>query len=108
LDSNKALMLAFGSTHLLTFNENHNININGDLVKHIVIQDPVYPSVSYDLDFKWDECTKSWIFMMSLYHDIFNVFQADSFNDDDDSPDNSPACADELVGITGIWGYYFT
>lgn len=108
LDSNKALMLAFGSTHLLTFNENTNIDINSDTVKHIVIQDPVYPGLKWDLDFKWDECTKSWIFFISVYNDIFNLFQADSFNDDDDSPDNSPACSDELLGVTGIWGYSFT
>jgi hypothetical protein len=108
LDANKALMLAFGSTHLLTFNENNNINLDNGLVKHIVIPDPVYPQLKWDFDFKWDECTKSWIFFISVYNDIFNLFQADSFNDDDDSPDNSPACSDELLGVTGIWGYNFT
>lgn len=108
LDANKALMLSFGASHLLTFNENNNININSETVKHIVVQDPVYPSLKWDLDFKWDECAKAWIFQISVYHDIFNVFQADSFNNDDDSPDNSPACSDELLGVTGIWGYDFT
>lgn len=108
LDANKALMLAFGSTHLLTFNENHNINIDTQIVKHIVVQDPVIPQLKWDLDFKWDECAKAWIWQISVYHDIFNLFQADSFNDDDDSPDNSPACSDELIGVTGIWGYDFT
>lgn len=108
LDSNKALMLAFGSTHLLTFNENNNINLNTDIFKHIVVQDPVIPQLKWDWDFKWDECNKKWIWQISVYHDIFNLFQADSFNDDDDSPDNSPACSDELLGVTGIWGYNFT
>lgn len=108
LDANKALMVAFGATHLLWFNENNNIDINSPTIKHIVVQDPVIPQLKWDLDFKWDECTKSWIYQLSGYYDIFNLFQADSFNNDDDSPDNSPACSDELLGVTGIWGYNFT
>lgn len=108
LDANKFIMAAFGVSHLLLFNENTNIGINSEIVKHIVVQDPVYPQIKYDLDFKWDECTKSWIYMLSFYYDVFNVFQADSFNDDDDSPDNSPACSDELLGVTGLWGYRAT
>lgn len=108
LDANKALMLAFGASHLLWFNENNNIDINSQTIKHIVVPDPIYPRLKYDLDFKWSECDKSWIYMLSAYYDVFNLFQADSFNDDDDSPDNSPACSDELLGVTGIWGYNFT
>lgn len=108
LDSNKFIMAAFGASHLLTFNENNNINLNTEIFKHIVVSDPVYPQIKYDLDFKWDECNKAWIWMISVYYEVFNLFQADSFNDDDDSPDNSPACSDELIGVTGLWGYSAT
>lgn len=108
LDANKFIMAAFGVSHLLWFNENHNINISSEIQKHIVVQDPVIPQLKWDVDFFFDKCTKSWNYQIGGYYDVFNVFQADSFNDDDDSPDNSPACSDELMGVMGLWGYRAT
>ena len=104
LGSNKSLMLAYGASHLLWFNENTNINIDLPNVKHIVIQDPVYPQLKWDMDFKWDECDKTWIYSYSGYFDIFNVFQADSFKTNIASPGDD----DFLQLVTGIWGYNFT
>lgn len=100
----RALMVAFGASHLLWFNENANININAGNAAHIVIPDDVYPGLKWDLDFKWDECNKVWIYQQSAYFDVFNVFRSDSFKQNDPSP----ACDDELYGVTGIWGYKFT
>ena len=57
-----------------------------DLIKHITIQDPVYPQLKWDMDFKWDECAKTWTYMYSAYFDVFNVFQSDSFKIDNPSP----------------------
>lgn len=104
LGNNKGLMLAFGASHLLWFNENKNINIDLPSVKHIVIQDPVYPQLQWDMDFKWDECDKTWIYSYSAYFDIFNVFRPDSFKTNVASPGDD----DFLAGVTGIWGYNFT
>ena len=105
LGANTALMIAPNVAHLLWFNENANIGINNDLVQHIVVPDPVYPQLKWDLDFKWDECAKAWIYQLSAHYDIFNAFQADSFGDADET---SPICEDELVGMTGIFLYEFT
>lgn len=105
LDNNSALVVAPNVTHLLWFNENTNIGINNDLVQHIVVPDPVYPQLKWDLDFKWDECAKAWIYQLSAHYDIFNAFQADSFGDEDNT---SPICEDELLGMTGIFKYNFT
>lgn len=107
---NRFLMAAFGISHLLWFNENNNIDINTDVYKHIVIQDPVYPALKWDLDFKWDPCNdlgKVWLYQLSAYYDVFNIIQADSFATYD-SPDPSPVCSDELLGVTGLWGYKAT
>ena len=100
----RALMVAFGASHLLWYNENANINIQAGNAAHIVIPDDVYPGLKWDLDFKWDECDKVWIYQQSAYFDVFNVFRSDSFKQNDPSP----ACDDELYGVTGIWGYKFT
>lgn len=104
--ANRFIMAAFGVSHLLWFNENNNININTDVYKHIVIPDPIYPMIKWDLDFKWDPCNalgKVWLYQLRAYYDVFNIFQADSFKGD-----NSPEVDDELFGVTGIWGYRAT
>jgi hypothetical protein len=105
--ANRFIMAAFGASHLLWFNKNAGMNKpNSDLVRHITIPDPVYPRLSWDLDFKWDECAEAWIYQLSASFDVFNVFQADSFSTD--SGASSPSCDDELLGVTGIWGYRAT
>ena len=100
----RALMVAFGVSHLLWFNENANIMINTGNAAHIVVPDDVYPMLKWNLDFKWDECEKTWIYQQSANFDVFNIYQTDSFKTDDPTP----ACDDELYGVTGIWGYKFT
>lgn len=99
----RGLMLAFGSSHLLWFNENTNINIQSPTIAHIVVPDPIYPQLKWDMNFKWDECNMVWIYNFSANFDIFNVYQSDSFKVNDPTP----ACDDELYGVTGIWGYNF-
>lgn len=100
----RAIMTTFGASHLLWFNENNNIMINTPTVAHIVVPDPVYPQLKWDFDFKFDECEKQWIYAYSAYFDTFNVFQPDSFKQNE----NSPGDDDELLGVTGIWGYKVT
>jgi len=107
LGANRFIMAAFGASHLLWFNENSNIDINTATNKHIVVPDPVYPRLSWDLDFKWDECDKVWIYQISAFYDTFNVFQADSFATSSGGA-VSPDCNDELLGVTGLWGYRAT
>jgi hypothetical protein len=102
---NTILVAAFGAANLLWFNENHNINISTPTQQHIVVPDPVYPQLSWDLDFVFDECTKSWIFKIGAWVDTFNSFQADSFGSD---PSVSPDCHDDLEGMTGIFCYLVT
>lgn len=105
--SNRFIMATFGASHLLWFNKNKAMNKpNTELVRHIVIPDPVYPRLSWDLDFKWDECDEVWTYQMSASFDVFNVFQADSFSTD--SGDASPSCDDPRLGVTGLWGYRAT
>lgn len=105
LAANRFLMVAPGIEHALFFNENTNINISSDIIKHVVIPDPVYPQIKWDLDFKWDECAKQWIYQQSVYYGLFNVIQADSFSTDSSSPSS---CTDELAGVTGVWGFIAT
>lgn len=105
LAANRFLMVAPGIEHALFFNENTNINISTEVIKHVVIPDTVYPQIKWDLDFKWDECAKVWIYQQSLYYGLFNVIQADSFNSDSSSPSS---CTDELAGVTGVWGFRAT
>lgn len=108
LGSNQFLMAAYGITHLVTFNENTLININTPLAQHIVVPDPAGYPFSWDLDFKWDECDKIWKYMYSLRWTTFNVYQEDSFSSSGDSPDQSPDCDDELLGMMGIFQYQAT
>jgi hypothetical protein len=105
LAANRFLMIAPGIEHALFFNENTNINISTDIIKHVVIPDSEYPQIKYDLDFKWDECNKKWIYQQSVYYGLFNVIQADSFSVDSSSPSS---CTDELNGVTGVWGFRAT
>jgi hypothetical protein len=105
--ANRFILAAYGSSHLLWFNKNKlGGKPNNDLVRHIVIPDPVYKRLSWDLDFKWDECDEVWTYQMSARFDVFNVFQADSFATD--SGTHSPDCYDPNYGVTGIWGYRAT
>lgn len=99
----RALMVSYGASHLLWFNKNTNINLDTPLVKKIVISDPVYPALKWDLDFKFDECADTWIYQYSARFDVYNAFKSDAFASDDPSP----ACDDELNGVTGIWKYAF-
>lgn len=109
LGANNAIMLAPGALHLVTFNENANIDINTPTHQNIVIPDPLGYPFKWNLDFYWDTCTKSWKYMMSLHYTVFNVFQADSFSANDDaSPDVSPDCDDSLLSMNGVFGYSFT
>lgn len=103
LGSNKILSFAPNVLHLLWFNENTNIGINTETERHIVVPDPVYPQLKWDLDFRWD-CDKAWNFKLSAWVDIFNAYQADSFA----SGAGSPSCDDELEGVTGVFGYTAT
>lgn len=99
----RAIMAAFGASHLLWFNMNANIMIDNDLQKAIVLQDPVYPMLKWDFDMKFDICTKTWAYQFSARFDVYNAFKSDAFKQNDPSP----ACDDELFGVTGIWRYEF-
>lgn len=99
----RALMVTYGASHLLWFNVNTNIMIDNDLVKAITIQDPVYPQLKWDMDMKFDICTKTWVYAYSARFDVYNAFKSDAFKTDNPSP----ACDDELFGVTGIWKYQF-
>lgn len=110
LGSNKIIMAAYKAIQLLTFNENRNININTPTQAHIVVPDPLGYPFDWNLDFYFDNCTKTWKSQYSLLWGTFQTFQADSFGADGEgeSPDSSPDCADELDGMTGIFGYNIT
>lgn len=107
--STNFLLASYGAIHLLTFNENRNINISDGTRQHIVIPDPLGYPFDWNLDFYFD-CDKIWKSQLSLTWGTFNVFQDDSFAADgeDTSPDISPDCNDELDGVKGIWGYTAT
>ena len=104
LGTNEFLVVAPNVAHVLWFNRNANININNDLVQHIVIPDPVYPQLKWDFDFKWDECDKAWIYTLSADYDLFTL-PSDTSGSDDLA---SPVVANDLVGMTGIFRYKAT
>lgn len=109
LGANNVIMAAFGAMHMVTFNENRNININTPTHQNIVIPDPSGYPFDWNLDFYWDICTKKWKYMLSLHYTVFNVFQSDSFSANDEaSPDVSPDCNDELLSMNGVFGYAIT
>jgi hypothetical protein len=109
LGNNRLLVLPFGVVHMVTFNENENIqNVfgKGDLGTeiHTTIPDPAGYPITWNFDMKWDCNTKTWKYMYSVHWDIFNVYQTDSFSTDTGTPD----CTDELIGMTGVFGYAAT
>lgn len=118
LGNNKFLAIPFGIVHLLTFNQNKNIEevMNGGNLGteiHITVPDPEgltrfsngkrHP-ILWNFDMKWDCTTLSWKYMWSVHWDMFNVYQADSFATDTGTPD----CTDDLIGMTGVFGYQAT
>lgn len=110
LGVNNFIAATFGVMHMLSFNENANIaatGVNSNDRFNIVVPDPLGYPFSWNLDFYFDNCTKSWKWMYSLLYGFFNVYQEDSFSDtgEDSSPDTSPDCADDLLGMTGVFGY---
>lgn len=110
LGTNRVLMGAFGALHLLTFNENRNIEATGVNTAdrmNITIPDPGGYPFDWNLDFYFDNCSKSWKSMYSLTWGLFNVFQADSFSSNAETP-GSPDCSDELDGMLGVFGYNIT
>jgi hypothetical protein len=115
---NKILVLPFGIVKLLTFNINKNMEEvfgNGNLGTeiHITVPDPdglsmftngeTHP-IMWNFDMKWDCTDNSWKYMFSLHWDVFNVYQTDSFSSDTGTPD----CTDDLIGMTGVFGYQVT
>jgi hypothetical protein len=110
LGPSKVILAAFKAVHLLTFNENNNININTDTQAHVVIPDPMGYPFDWNLDFYFDKCSKTWKSQYSLLWGTFNKFQDDSFSADgeDTSPDTSPDCNDRLDGVSAVFGYNVT
>lgn len=110
LGSNRFIVTAPGALRLVTFNENRNIDIRQPTEMHIVVPDPAGYPFSWNLDWYFDNCTKSWKMMYSLHWTVFNTFRADSFASDGagDSPDTSPDCNDERLGMLGVFGYTAT
>jgi hypothetical protein len=109
IGNNKILVLPFGIVHFLTFNENKNIQEmfgKGDLGPeiHTVIPDPAGYPFEWNFDMKWDCTTKTWKYQYSFHWDIFNIYQPDSFASDTGTPD----CSDDLLGMTGVFGYQIT
>lgn len=105
---NKFVMAAFNILHLLTFNENRNIDISTPTEQHIVVPDPFGYPFSWNLDFYFDNCTKTWKSQYSIVWGVFSPYdQGDAFAADGEStsPDASPDCNDVLDGVTGLWGY---
>ncbi len=104
LGSNNFLSIAPHTLFLLWFNKNHNININSPTRQRLVIPDPIYPSLKWDLDFEF-ACDDSWNYKLSTYLDLFQGIQNDAFGTDY-SPQH--ACEDELAGMTGVFGWTAT
>lgn len=105
LGANNFLSFAPNLLHILWFNKNHNINMNSPTRQRIVVPDPVYPQLKWDLDFEFT-CEDTWNFRLSAWVDLFSAVQDNSFGTASESP--SPACEDELVGVTGVFGYKAT
>lgn len=107
IGQNEVLMFAPGVLHLLTFNENRQVERMGTNTNQnmsIVIPDPAGYPFSWNLDFYWDICDKAWKSMASITWGMFNTFQADSFASNAETA-GSPDCNDELDGMTGVFSY---
>lgn len=104
LGANRVVTATYGALHLLTFNKNNNINFSTPQEAHTVITDPMNPALKWNLEFKWDCDTERWKYHYSLHWEIFNLIQGDAFGTDSGTPD----CGDELLGVTGLWGYQVT
>lgn len=107
----KFVLAAYNILHLLTFNENRNIDISTPTEQHVVIPDPFGYPFSWNLDFYFDNCTKTWKSQYSIVWGVFSPYdQGDAFAADGEStsPDASPDCNDVLDGVTGLWGYRAT
>lgn len=102
--ANSFLSVAPNTVHLLWFNENNNINIDSPTRRNIVIPDPVYPQLKWDLDFEYT-CDKVWTYKISTWADTFFAIQSDAFGTDY-SPQQ--ACEDQLAGVNGIFGWTAT
>lgn len=104
LGINNFIVFAPNTLHMLWFNENTNINIDSPTRKAIVVQDPVYPQMKWDMDWEYT-CDKVWSYKLSAWTDQFQAIRSDAFGTDF-SPQNS--CEDELAGMTGVFGYTAT
>lgn len=110
LGTNRVLMGAYGAIHLLTFNENRNIEASGVNTAdrmNITIPDPAGYPFDWNLDFYFDNCSKSWKSMYSLTWGLFNTFRDDSFSSNSET-EGSPDCSDILDGMLGVFGYNIT
>lgn len=110
LGTNRVLMGAYGAIHLLTFNENRNIEASGVNTAdrmNITIPDPSGYPFDWNLDFYFDNCTKSWKSMYSVTWGLFNTFRDDSFSSNSET-EGSPDCSDILDGMLGVFGYNIT
>lgn len=104
LGTNNFLVFAPNLLHVLWFNKNNNIQINNELRRRIVIPDPVYPKLKWDLDFEF-ACDDTWNFQLSAWVGFFSAIQSNSFGTTDVT---SPVCEDDLIGFTGVAGYKAT
>lgn len=104
LGPNNFLSIAPNTLFLLWFNSNTNIGIDSPLQRNIVVPDPVYPGLKWDLDFTFT-CDKTWNYQISTWVDLFQGIQNDAFGTDF-SPQT--ACEDELAGMTGVFGWTAT
>jgi len=102
--ANSFVMIAPNTVHLMWFNENTNINLDSPLRRQIVVPDPIYPQLKWDLDFEYT-CDKVWTYKISAWADTFFAIQSDAFG-----TDNSPqtSCEDQLAGVNGLFGYTAT
>jgi len=107
IGQNEVLMFAPGVLHLLTFNENRQIEQMGTNtagMQSIVIPDPAGYPFSWNFDLYYDICDKAWKSMASLTWGMFNTFQADSFASNAETA-GSPDCSDELDNVSGVFSY---
>ena len=102
--TNSFVMVAPNTVHLLWFNENANVGIKSDIRSQIVVPDPLYPQLKWDMDFEYT-CDKQWHYKISAWADTFFAIQSDAFGTDN-SPQN--ACEDQLAGVNGVFGYTAT